>query len=89
MVELVELISQKKPHIVAINEVKPKNGSKRKEQDFVIEHFSIFTTNIDSTNSRGIVIIAHLSISHLVLEVKPDVQFEEVVCSGIKRVTTL
>ena len=76
--ELVELISQEKPHIVAINEVKPKNGFERKEQDFAIEHFSIFTTNIDSTNGRGIVILAHSSISHLVLEVKTDVQFEEV-----------
>ena len=44
----------------------------------------IFTTNIDSTNGRGIVILAHSSISHLVLEVKPDVQFEEVCLLELK-----
>ena len=32
--ELVQLILQEKPHIIAINEVKPKNGCERKERNF-------------------------------------------------------
>ena len=64
-----ELISREKPHIVAINEVKPKNGSERKEKKFCHRtYFSIFNTNIDSTSGRGITILTHSSISHRIFQ---------------------
>ena len=47
-------------------------------------HFSIFTTNIDSTSGRGIVILVHSSISHLVIQVAPVIQFEEACLLEIK-----
>ena len=82
--ELIELIEREEPHIVAINEVKPKNGAEQRDQDFAIEQFSIFTTNIDSTSGRGIVILVHSSISHLAIQVAPVVQFEEACLLEIK-----
>ena len=64
--------------------VKPKNGAEQRDQDFAIEQFSIFTTNIDSTSGRGIVILLHSSISHLAIQVAPVVQFEEACLLEIK-----
>ena len=62
--ELVQLILQEKPHIIAINEIKPKNGCERKEQNFSFQNFSfqnfsIFSTNINSNIERDIVILVH------------------------------
>ena len=37
--EFIELIEREEPHIVAINEVKPKNGAEQRDQDFAIEQF--------------------------------------------------
>ena len=82
--ELIELIEREEPHIVAINEVKPKNGAEQRDQDFAIEQFSIFTTNIDSTSGRGIVILVHSSISQMAIQVALVVQFEEACLLEIK-----
>ena len=82
--ELAQLILREEPHIIAITEIKPKNGSERKEQDFSFQNFSIFSTNINSDIGRGIVILVHSSISHLVLQIKPVNQFEEACLIEIK-----
>ena len=37
--ELAQLILREEPHIIAITEIKPKNGSERKEQDFSFQNF--------------------------------------------------
>ena len=38
---------------------------------FYFQNSSIFSTNINSNIGRGIVILVHSSISHLVLQIKP------------------
>jgi len=71
------LINQEQPHLVAICEVKPKNGSLRPIQDYSINGYSINYTNIDKNQGRGIIIFSHHSISHLVLQITSPIKFEE------------
>ena len=64
-IELKELISRKKPHIIAICEVKPKNGKEKLIQDYKIDGFSdIYHTNVENKKGRGIVILVHQTLSH-------------------------
>ena len=56
MSELLEFVEQKKPHIIAICEVKPKIPRERKELDYVIPDYSLHPVNIDP-NIRGVIII--------------------------------
>ena len=51
---------------------------------FYFQNSSIFSTNINSNIGRGIVILVHSSISHLVLQIKPVNQFEEACLIEIK-----
>ena len=82
--ELIELVSREKPHIIAICEVNPKNGSERLIQDYIIEGFTIYSANLDNHKGRGIIILVHSSISHLVLQIKPASDFEEICLLEIK-----
>ena len=58
MIELRELVKIEKPHIIAINEVLPKNSQVREEQDYVIAGFSLHRW----VKGRGINIWTHTSL---------------------------
>ena len=67
--ELRELITQHKPHIIAICEVKPKNGAERTLQDYTMNGYVLHHTNIDSNVGRGIAIYVHSSIANLISQI--------------------
>lgn len=70
--------------IIAINEVKPKNGSERKEQDYSIPNFQPFQTNMTNNIGRGIVTLIHKSISYNALQIQSSISFEEACLLEIK-----
>lgn len=75
--ELEDITAREKPHIVAICEIKPKSGEKWQLHEYEISDYKVVNhTNADNEKGRGIVILAHSSINHLVIDVKP-VEFEE------------
>ena len=73
----MQLVDQKKPHIIALCEVKPKNGSERSLQDFTISGFTCHQTNLDNNIGRGIAVLIHSSISHLVTKINQNSEFQE------------
>ena len=83
-IELEILVKTEKPHIVAICEVKPKNGSIRTIQDFSLQDYTTHHTNVNTRNGRGIVILTHTSISHLVQQIDLGSEYEEVCLIQIK-----
>ena len=58
MIELRQRAAIEKPHIIAVNEVLPKNGAPRDDQDFSIKHFSMHRWSA----GRGIIIWTHVSL---------------------------
>ena len=79
MCELVTKISQERPLIVAISEVKPKNSSKeRQKEDYQIPNYSLHPINITNTIGRGMAVYTHESIKESVVEINLNTSFEEV-----------
>ena len=62
--EPLEFAERKKPHIIAICEVKLKFPRERTELDYVIPGYSLHPVNLDSNIERGIIIYIH-SFSYL------------------------
>ena len=56
MSELKTLVWSKKPHIIAITEAKPKHCRDLCVEDFVLEGYNFYHTNIDKALGRGIVL---------------------------------
>ena len=76
--ELLEFVEQKKLHIIAICEVKPKILRERTELDYVIPDYSLHPVNIDP-NIRGVIIIfINSSPDNCVIHINPDIKFSEV-----------
>ena len=82
------LIDEKKPHVIAICEVKPKKNSERLLQDYNIGDYSIYNTNLDISKGRGIFILVHSSIAHLTIQIDPPREFDEVCLLEIKLINS-
>ena len=76
--ELLDFVERKKPHIIAICEVKPKIPRERTELDYVIPGYSLHQVNLDSNIGQGIIIYIHSSIDNGIIQVNPDIKFSEV-----------
>ncbi len=81
-----ERLKQFKPHIIGINEVKPKNSRyKPTESEFKISDigdYDLLSTNLDKEIGRGMILYTH---SHLeAKQVKMKTQFEENIFARIK-----
>ena len=63
---------------MAICEVKPKNGGNRTLQDYSITGYETYHTNIEERIGRGIIILAHSTITHLILQISSPILVEEV-----------
>ena len=77
LTELKKLVERKKPLIIAISEVKPKNMSERTLKDYEIPNFSLYHNDLDSSSGRGIAVYAHNSLVKSIIQVVPDEVFEE------------
>ena len=82
--ELLKLIENKQPHLIAITEVKLKNGDDRKEQDYSLKNFLLYSTNIGHKKGRGIIILIHISIASSVLQIQPLTEYEEACLLEVK-----
>ena len=65
--ELLEFVERKKPHIIAICEIKPKIPRERIELDYVILGYSLHSVNLDSNIGREIIIYIHSSIDNCLI----------------------
>ena len=76
--ELLKRIEKEMPLIMAICEMKPKNAHDRELQDYEIPDFSMHPVNIEPNSSgRGIAIYTHSSIEKSVIQIQPELAFEE------------
>ncbi len=86
MTELKLRLKQYKPHIIGINEVKPKNSRyKQKESEFKIDdigEYDIFSQNIDKDKGRGIILYVHKHLE--AKEVHMKTRYEESTFAKIK-----
>ena len=57
--ELEQRIVTEKPMIVAVSEVKPKNGREMCKIDFSIDGYTINQVNLDKESGRGIIVYTH------------------------------
>ena len=75
--ELLEFVERKKPHIIAICEVKSKIPRERTELNYVVPDYSLHPLNLDSNIGRRIIYI-YSSIDNCVIQINPDIKFSEV-----------
>ncbi|XP_066936371.1 uncharacterized protein [Clytia hemisphaerica] len=80
--QLVLDVEKHHPHIIAICEVKPKHDGLRELHEHELKHYKCVShTNMTTGIGRGIIILAHSSIKHLVTDVNQSmnqVNFNEV-----------
>ena len=78
MSELQQRIITKKPMVVAISEVKPKNSSKKLLlQDYAIPGYTLHPRNLVNGMGRGIAVYTHESIDRSVIQIQLESTFEE------------
>ena len=84
--ELLHLIERKKPLVIAICEMKPKNHSERTQLDYTLPGYALYPINIDSGSSvgRGIAVYIHPSIDKSVIQIETDVRFSETCLLEVK-----
>ena len=85
-IELIKNIDREKPLIVAVCEVKPKNSMDRSLLDYNIPGFSLHPINLDENKEkgRGIAVYTHESIEKSVIQITPEINFEEVCLLELK-----
>ena len=75
--ELKERIITEKPMLIAVSEVKPKNGREMSVIDYSIDDYTINPVNLDKTTGRGIIVYTHNSLDKSAIQVKVSNSFEE------------
>ena len=77
--ELIQHIEKEKPLLLAVCEMKPKITKERVILDYNIPGYSIHPVNMDpNNNGRGIAVYTHDSIDKSVMQIQPELGFEEV-----------
>ena len=75
--ELQQRIVTEKPMLIAVSEVKSKNGRDMNESDYSIEGYTINPTNLEKGTGRGIIIYTHNSLDKSAIQVWVSNPFEE------------
>ena len=58
--ELESMVYSEQPHLIALCEVKPKNGELRQLVEYEIKEYNVCNyTNINDNEGRGIIILSH------------------------------
>ena len=78
MTELKKLVERKKPLILAVCEVKPKNSGERSPKDYEIPNYSLHPINLFNNVGRGIAVYTHQSLEKSTIQIKSNQDFEEV-----------
>ena len=77
MTELKKLVERKKPMVIAVCEVKPKNSSERTVKDYEIPNFTLHPVNLYDPKGRGIAVYTHQSLDKSTIQIKSVHGFEE------------
>ena len=77
MTELRNRIEKRKPLVVAICEIKPKNSSDRSLNDYEIPNYTIHPVNLENDTGRGIAIYVHKSLEKSAIQLIPTHDFDE------------
>ena len=76
--ELENRIVTEKPMIIAVSEIKPKNGGEFSEADYKIDGYTINPVNVEpATGGRGIIVYTHNSLDKSTVQLSPIASFEE------------
>ena len=78
MTELKALVERKKPMIIAVCEVNPKNSTERTAKDYEIPNFTLHPVNLYDNAGRGIAVYTHQSLDKSTIQIKSTQNFEEV-----------
>ena len=78
LTELKNMLERKKPLIIAICEVKPKNASERTLKDYEIPNYTLHPVNLENDAGRGIAVYTHKSLDKSTIQVIPSQGFQEV-----------
>ena len=76
-VELENLIAEEKPALIAVCEVKTKNGKQRELIEYEIIGFKLYHCHLESESGRGIAVYVHNSLVKSVQQIRPKINFEE------------
>lgn len=82
--ELIELVKRANPQIIAVCEVKPKNGSERAEVDYQIPNYSLYSTNLLNHTGRGIAVYVISSMVSSISEISLPIDFQEACLLEVK-----
>ena len=76
--ELENRIVTEKPMIIAVSEIKPKNGGEFSEADYKIDGYTINPVNVEpATGGRGMIVYTHNSLDKSTVQLSPIASFEE------------
>ena len=84
MTELKKLIERKKPLIIAICEMKPKNSQDRTTKDYEIPNYTLHPVNLFNDEGRGIAVYTHQTLDKSTIQIKSNQNFEEACLLEIK-----
>ena len=76
--ELQQRITTEKPMLIAVSEVKRKNGREMSDIDYSIDGYTINPVNLDKEFGRGIIVYTHNSLDKSAIQIKVSNSFEEV-----------
>ena len=84
MVDLKKVIQIETPFLVAISEVKLNNSSERTMIDYEILNYTLHSINLDKDIGRGMAVYSHVSIDKSMIEMRSDIQFDEMCLLELK-----
>jgi len=73
--ELEQRIITEKPMLIAVSEVKPKNGREMSEADYGIDGYTI--NQVNKASGRGIIVYSHNSLDKSAIQIKLGNSFNE------------
>ena len=78
MTELKKLVERKKPLVIAVCEVKPKNTCERSKKDYEIPNYTLHPINLYNNEGRGIAVYTHQSLDKSTIQIRNNQDFQEV-----------
>ena len=76
--ELENRIVTEKPMIIAVSEIKPKNGGEFSEADYKIDGYTLNPVNVEpAIGGRGMIVYTHNSLDKSTVQLSPLASFEE------------